>query len=120
MPGNHSSGSPRWRDGGLWFPGIRYLAQDCLLAEIQSASLGIVPAERGRLDLRQQAILGQIANAGKPQAAIPPARRPAETRIALSGSPRWRDGGLWFPGIRYLAQDCLLAEIWQPLSDRQQ
>ncbi|ORM60233.1 hypothetical protein HA39_03690 [Pantoea brenneri] len=36
---------------------------------------------------------------------------PAETRIALSGSPRWRDGGLWFPGIRYLAQDCLLAEI---------
>ena len=34
---------------------------------------------------------------------------PAETRIALSGSPRWRDGGLWFPDIRYLAQDCLLA-----------
>jgi hypothetical protein len=36
---------------------------------------------------------------------------PPDTRIALSGSPRWRDGGLWFPAIRYLAQDCPLAEV---------
>ncbi|TPV38969.1 YdbH family protein [Pantoea deleyi] len=36
---------------------------------------------------------------------------PAETRIALSGAPRWRDGGLWLPQIRYLAADCSLATV---------
>ncbi|WP_367395513.1 YdbH family protein [Pantoea sp. Ep11b] len=36
---------------------------------------------------------------------------PAETRIELAGAPRWRDGGLWLPQIRYLAADCSLATV---------
>ncbi|WP_309568528.1 YdbH family protein [Pantoea alfalfae] len=36
---------------------------------------------------------------------------PDGTRIALSGAPRWREGGLWLPQIRYLAGDCSLATV---------
>lgn len=36
---------------------------------------------------------------------------PAGTRIALDAAPRWRQGALWFPAVRYLAADCLLAEL---------
>lgn len=36
---------------------------------------------------------------------------PDGTRIALSGAPRWRNGGLWLPQIRYLAGDCSLATV---------
>ncbi len=28
---------------------------------------------------------------------------PEDTRIELSGAPRWREGGLWLPQLRYLA-----------------
>ncbi|WP_446676396.1 intermembrane phospholipid transport protein YdbH family protein, partial [Pantoea septica] len=38
---------------------------------------------------------------------------PAETRIVLEGSPRWRNGGLWFPQVRYLAGECALASVDQ-------
>lgn len=38
---------------------------------------------------------------------------PAETRIVLNGSPRWRNGGLWFPDVRYLAGECELASVGQ-------
>uniref|UniRef100_UPI00406B9647 intermembrane phospholipid transport protein YdbH family protein n=2 Tax=Erwiniaceae TaxID=1903409 RepID=UPI00406B9647 len=38
---------------------------------------------------------------------------PAETRIVLDGSPRWRNGGLWFPEVRYLAGECVLASVAQ-------
>ncbi|MGK3141873.1 YdbH family protein [Pantoea sp. C2G6] len=36
---------------------------------------------------------------------------PPDTRIELSGAPRWRQGGVWFPAIRYLAGDCPLATV---------
>lgn len=36
---------------------------------------------------------------------------PQETRIELTGAPRWREGGLWLPEIRYLAGDCTLATV---------
>ncbi|WP_438861596.1 YdbH family protein [Mixta calida] len=36
---------------------------------------------------------------------------PAGTRIALDASPRWRQGALYIPALRYLAGDCLLAEV---------
>lgn len=36
---------------------------------------------------------------------------PPETRIELEGTPRWRDGGVWFPHIRYLTGDCVLASV---------
>ncbi|WP_279767674.1 YdbH family protein [Pantoea sp. GD03673] len=36
---------------------------------------------------------------------------PDGTRIELSGAPRWREGGLWLPQIRYLAGDCSLANV---------
>ncbi|MDL4912445.1 MAG: YdbH family protein [Enterobacterales bacterium endosymbiont of Blomia tropicalis] len=45
---------------------------------------------------------------------------PPDTRVELEGSPRWRNGGLWFPHIRYLADDCVLASVdaaslgWHP------
>jgi len=38
---------------------------------------------------------------------------PADTRIVLEGSPRWRNGGLWFPQVRYLAGECALASVEQ-------
>nr|WP_033762996.1 YdbH family protein [Pantoea agglomerans] len=36
---------------------------------------------------------------------------PEDTRIELTGAPRWRQGGLWLPQIRYLAGDCSLATV---------
>lgn len=36
---------------------------------------------------------------------------PEDTRIKLTGAPRWRQGGLWLPQIRYLAGDCSLATV---------
>ncbi|WP_434745899.1 YdbH family protein [Candidatus Pantoea rara] len=36
---------------------------------------------------------------------------PDTTRIELTGAPRWREGGLWLPRIRYLAGDCSLATV---------
>ena len=36
---------------------------------------------------------------------------PPETHIVLSGSPRWRNGGLWFPDVRYQVKNCELATI---------
>lgn len=36
---------------------------------------------------------------------------PEDTRIELSGAPRWREGGLWLPQLRYLAGDCSLATV---------
>lgn len=36
---------------------------------------------------------------------------PAGTRIALDAAPRWRQGALHFPVLRYLAGDCQLAEL---------
>lgn len=38
---------------------------------------------------------------------------PADTRIVLEGAPRWRNGGLWFPQVRYLAGNCALASVEQ-------
>lgn len=38
---------------------------------------------------------------------------PAGTRIALDAAPRWRNGALHFPAVRYLAADCQLAELQQ-------
>ena len=36
---------------------------------------------------------------------------PQNTTIALDGSPRWRNGGLWLPGVQYYAGDCQLAML---------
>jgi hypothetical protein len=36
---------------------------------------------------------------------------PEDTRIELTSAPRWRQGGLWLPQIRYLAGDCSLATV---------
>ncbi len=36
---------------------------------------------------------------------------PESTRVELQGSPRWHQGGLHFPEVRYLAGDCTLAKI---------
>lgn len=36
---------------------------------------------------------------------------PAGTRIALDAAPRWRQGGLYVPSLRYLAGDCQLAGV---------
>jgi hypothetical protein len=36
---------------------------------------------------------------------------PAGTRIALDAAPRWRQGALHFPTLRYLADACQLAEM---------
>jgi len=36
---------------------------------------------------------------------------PPDTRIELAGAPRWREGGLWLPQIRYLAGECSLATL---------
>ena len=36
---------------------------------------------------------------------------PQDTTIALDGSPRWRHGGLWLPGVHYYAGDCQLAAV---------
>ncbi|KOC90247.1 YdbH family protein [Winslowiella iniecta] len=53
---------------------------------------------------------------------------PQDTTIALDGSPRWRNGGLWLPGVQYYAGDCQLtalthvalsykAQRWQAAAD---
>lgn len=44
---------------------------------------------------------------------------PPDTRIVLDGSPRWRNGGLWLPAVRYLAADCTLASVEQATLSRQ-
>ena len=36
---------------------------------------------------------------------------PADTTIALDGNPRWHNGALFLPGIRYRAGDCQLAKV---------
>lgn len=36
---------------------------------------------------------------------------PANTRVELSGSPRWHQGSLRFPDVRYLVGECELAKV---------
>lgn len=36
---------------------------------------------------------------------------PPDTHIALAGSPRWRNGGLWLPEVRYRVKSCELAAV---------
>ncbi|RWR03673.1 hypothetical protein ED28_01415 [[Pantoea] beijingensis] len=36
---------------------------------------------------------------------------PQDTRIILDGNPRWRNGGIWLPGIRYAVGDCEIAAV---------
>lgn len=36
---------------------------------------------------------------------------PENTRVELHGAPHWRQGRLVFPDVRYLAGDCLLAQV---------
>ncbi len=36
---------------------------------------------------------------------------PVGTRIALDAPPRWRQGALHFPTLRYLADECQLAAV---------
>ncbi|MBP2171546.1 hypothetical protein J2125_004738 [Erwinia toletana] len=36
---------------------------------------------------------------------------PADTAIALEGNPRWHNGGLLLPGVRYHTGDCELASV---------
>lgn len=36
---------------------------------------------------------------------------PPETRIELEGSPRWHEGALHFPQIRYQVKECVLARV---------
>lgn len=36
---------------------------------------------------------------------------PPDTHIVLTGTPRWRHGGLWFPEIRYQVKQCELAAV---------
>lgn len=36
---------------------------------------------------------------------------PPDTQIVFRHAPRWRDGGLWIPDVRYLAQACTLASV---------
>ncbi|ORM57717.1 hypothetical protein PRCB_04730 [Pantoea rodasii] len=36
---------------------------------------------------------------------------PENTRVELNGSPRWHNGGVHFPAVRYLAGDCELANV---------
>ena len=36
---------------------------------------------------------------------------PGNTRVELHGAPHWRQGRLVFPDVRYLAGDCLLAQV---------
>ncbi|RPD97835.1 YdbH family protein [Candidatus Pantoea deserta] len=44
---------------------------------------------------------------------------PAETRIVVDGAPRWRNGGIWFPQVRYLAGECVLASVEQATFGRE-
>ena len=36
---------------------------------------------------------------------------PENTRVELNGTPRWQQGALHFPSVRYLAGDCVLANV---------
>lgn len=36
---------------------------------------------------------------------------PDNTRVELTGTPRWQQGALRFPAVRYLAGDCMLARV---------
>jgi len=36
---------------------------------------------------------------------------PENTRVELNGTPRWQQGALHFPAVRYLAGDCELANV---------
>ncbi len=36
---------------------------------------------------------------------------PPDTHMELDGNPRWRDGAIWLPGVRYYAADCELAAL---------
>ncbi|WP_437610882.1 YdbH family protein [Erwinia sp. V71] len=36
---------------------------------------------------------------------------PPGSHMELDGNPRWRDGGIWLPGVRYYAADCELAAL---------